>query len=94
MMKPTHFLVKVKNPIPPTRRPTRQSTHHRHTTDALANTLPTRWSAHYRRVGWHTTDALVDTLPTHILTRYWQTTRVSQRVGGIGFLTFTHFSQV
>ena len=42
--------VKVKNPIPPTRRPTRQSTHHRHTTDALANTLPTRWSTHYRRV--------------------------------------------
>ena len=33
--------VKVKNPIPPTRRPTRRSTHHRHTTDALVDTLPT-----------------------------------------------------
>ena len=46
--------VKVKNPIPPTRRPTgrstRRSTHHRHTTDPSANTLPTRWSTHYRRV--------------------------------------------
>ena len=28
--------VKVKNPIPPTRR----STHHRHTTDASVNTVP------------------------------------------------------
>ena len=65
--------VKVKNPIPPTRRPTcrptRRSTHHRHTTDASANTLPTRRPTHYRRVGRHTTDALVDTLPTRILTR-------------------------
>ena len=40
----SHSVVKVKNPIPPTRRPTRRSTHHRHTTDASANTLPTRWS--------------------------------------------------
>ena len=41
-------LVKVKNLIPPTRRPTsrltRQWTHHQHTTDALVDTLPTRWS--------------------------------------------------
>ena len=69
-----HVMVKVKNPIPPTRRPTRwptrPSTHHRHTTDASANTLPTRRPTQYRRVGRHTTDALVDTLPTRILTRY------------------------
>ena len=46
----SHSVVKVKNPIPPTRRPTRRSTHYRrvgqHTTDASANTLPTRWSTH------------------------------------------------
>ena len=35
-------LVKVKNPILPTRRPTHRSTHHQHTTDTSANTLPTR----------------------------------------------------
>ena len=60
-------MVKVKNPIPPTRRPTRRSTHYRrvgqHTTDASANTLPTRWSTHYRRVGRHTTDTYFDTRP-------------------------------
>ena len=35
----SHEVVKVKNPIPPTRRPTRRSTHHQHTTDTLADTL-------------------------------------------------------
>ena len=53
--------VKVKNPILPTRRPTRRSTHHRHTTDTSVDTLPTRRPTHYRHVGRHTTDSW----PTH-----------------------------
>jgi len=52
----TRMQVKVKNPIPPTRRPP----HHRHTTDALVSTLSMHRPTHYRRVGWHSTDALVE----------------------------------
>ena len=51
--------VKVKNPIPPTRWPTCRSTHHRHTTDTSANTLPTRWSTHYQHVFWHATEIVI-----------------------------------
>ena len=54
--------VKVKNPIPPTRRSTCRSTHHQHTTDTSADTLPTRWPTHYRHVGRNTTDMLVEIL--------------------------------
>ena len=78
--------VKVKNPIPPTRRPTcrptRRSTHHQHTTDTSANTLLTRQLTHYRRVGQHTTDALVETLPTR-----WSKFSVSQCIQKIPCFT-------
>ena len=47
-----------KNPIPPTRRPMRQSTHHQHSTDMSANTLPTCRPTHYRQ----STDVLADVL--------------------------------
>ena len=67
------FSVTVKNPILPTYRPTRWSTHHRcvgrHTTNASADTLPTCRPTHYRHVGRLTTDASVDTLPTRRPTR-------------------------
>ena len=50
----TQFWVKVKNPIPPTRQPTRRSTHH----DTLLTRLPTQ----YRHVGRHTTNAFIEKL--------------------------------
>ena len=40
---------------------TRRWTHHRHTTDASANTIPTRRSTHYRCICRHTTDTYFDT---------------------------------
>ena len=101
------FSVTVKNPILPTYRPTCWSTHHRrvgrHTTDASAETLPTRGPTHYRRVGRHTTDTWAHTLPTRRPTHYRRIDRntylphllcrrVGRPVGRIGFLTFAKFS--
>ena len=62
--------VKVKNPIPPMRRPQVSGRVGQHTTDTLLTrvpTLPTYRPTHHRCVGQHTTNTSADTLPMPFL---------------------------